>query len=177
MGEIRIKDALDRFKQDGDLQELTLAIAYIGNYSIHSQQNATLMYDKIRKYCPKPAFECVYYDGEHGEYHLFDFDPNNVSKKSLLIEVKARLQSECYIDPDGIDKAMQNVYLIDTNMMRKVVTMSEYTVRVTEISSRLVTVDVLNAEDAIDMVQQQYADGEIVFDFNDYDDVKFEVER
>jgi len=54
--------------------------------------------------------------------------------------------------------------------------MSEYTIRVTETSSRLVTVDVLDAEDAIDMVQQQYADEEIVLDSNDYDDVKFEVE-
>lgn len=55
--------------------------------------------------------------------------------------------------------------------------MSEYTVRVTERLSRLVTVDVLDAEDAIDMVQQQYDDEEIVLDSSDYDgNVRFEVE-
>lgn len=55
--------------------------------------------------------------------------------------------------------------------------MSEYTIRVTETLSRLVTVDVLDTEDAIDMVRQQYSDEEIVLDETDYDDVKFEVAK
>ena len=60
---------------------------------------------------------------------------------------------------------------------RKVrINMSEYTVRVTETLSRLVTVDVLDVEDAIDMVQEQYNNEEIVLDVTDFDDVKFEVE-
>ena len=54
--------------------------------------------------------------------------------------------------------------------------MSEYTVRVTETLSRLVTVDVLDVEDAIDMVQEQYANEEHVLDASDFDDVRFEVE-
>jgi len=54
--------------------------------------------------------------------------------------------------------------------------MSEYTIRVTETSSRLVTVDVLDTEDAIDMVTEQYNNEEIVLDTSDFDDVKFEVE-
>lgn len=55
--------------------------------------------------------------------------------------------------------------------------MSEYTIRVTETLSRLVTVDTLNADDAIDVVQQQYSDEEIVLDETDYDGVKFEVDE
>lgn len=54
--------------------------------------------------------------------------------------------------------------------------MSEYTVRVTETLSHLVTVDVLDAEDAIDMVQDQYNNEEVVLDASDFDSVKFEVE-
>lgn len=53
--------------------------------------------------------------------------------------------------------------------------MSEYTIRVTETSSRLVTVNVLDTEDAIEMVQDQYSNEEIVLDSTDFDDVKFEV--
>jgi len=54
--------------------------------------------------------------------------------------------------------------------------MSEYRIRVTETLSRLVTVDTLDAEDAIDMVQEQYTNEEIVLDETDFDDVKFEVD-
>jgi len=54
--------------------------------------------------------------------------------------------------------------------------MSEYTVRVTETLSCLVTVDVLDTEDAIDMVTEQYANEEIVLDSSDFDGVGFEVE-
>ena len=54
--------------------------------------------------------------------------------------------------------------------------MSEHTVRVTETLSRLVTVDVLDTEDAIEMAQDQYNNEEIVLDASDFDDVKFEVE-
>lgn len=54
--------------------------------------------------------------------------------------------------------------------------MSEYTVRVTETLSRLVMVDVLDVEDAIDVVQDQYNNEEVILDASDFDDVKFEVE-
>jgi len=119
--EAKIKNAFDQFKQDSDLLKLAKDIAHVGDYSVNSQTQAAIMYDAIREHCPPSLFECVFYDGEHGHYHLFDFDPNPISRKSLLIEVKARLQSECHVDPDGVDKAMESVYLIDTSMMRKMV--------------------------------------------------------
>lgn len=124
MGKIEttIKEAFEQYRKDGDLLKFTKTIAHVGDYSVNSQTQAAVMYDAIREYCPATLFECVYYDGEHGHYHLFDFDPNNISRKSLLIEVRARLQSECYIDLDGVDKAMESVYLINTNTIIKVVT-------------------------------------------------------
>lgn len=64
--------------------------------------------------------ECVYYNGEEDVYHLLDFNPNEISKESLLIEVKCRLMSECHIDPDGIEQAMKSVYLLNVNTLVKV---------------------------------------------------------
>lgn len=120
--EAKIKNAFKQYQQSGNLLGLAKDIAHVGDYSVSSRTTAAIMYDAIRKHCPKQMFECVFYDGENGHYHLFDFDPNPISRESLLIEVRARLQSECHIDPDGVDKAMESVYLIDVNMMRKVVT-------------------------------------------------------
>lgn len=119
--ETRIKNAFEQYQKDGNLLKFTKNVADVGDYSVNSQTQAAIMYDAIRIHCPKPVFECVYYNGEYSTYYLFDFDPNPISKESLLIEVRARLQSECFIDPDYVDKAMQSVYLIDTNTMRKVI--------------------------------------------------------
>lgn len=55
--------------------------------------------------------------------------------------------------------------------------MKEYTIEVKEQASRLVTVNAESEDDAIDIVEQQYADGDIVLDYNDYDDVEFEVKK
>ena len=121
--ETKIKNAFEALKQDGDLLKFTKDIAHVGDYSVNSQTQAAIMYDAIREHCPKPLYECIYYDGENGgNYHLFDFDPNLISRKSLLIEVRSHLRHECHIDPDGIDKAMQSVYLLSINTLVKVVT-------------------------------------------------------
>ena len=120
--ETKIKNIFEQYREDGDFLKLAKDIAHVGDYSVHSQTTAAIMYDAIRQHCPAAQFECVYYDGEHGEYHLFDFDPNPISRESLLIEVRSRLEHECHVDPDDVDKAIESVYLIDTNAMIKVVT-------------------------------------------------------
>lgn len=53
--------------------------------------------------------------------------------------------------------------------------MSEHRIRITETSSRIVTIDAGSEHDAIEAVQQQYADEKIVLGEADYDDVNFEV--
>jgi len=118
--ETRIKEAFNKFKQDGNLCDLAETIAHVADYSVQSARNATIMYEAIRTYCPITTFECVYYDGEHSEYRLFDFDPNLISKESLLIEVRSRLEHEIGVELDYIDKAMESVYLMNTNTLLKV---------------------------------------------------------
>lgn len=118
--ETKIKAAFDEYKKDGNLLEFAKEIADVADYSVHSAGNAAIMYDAIRKYCPATLFECIYYDGENGGvYHLFDFDPNGLSQESLRIEIRARLQHELHIEPDYIDKAMESVYLMNTNTLIK----------------------------------------------------------
>lgn len=143
--ETRIKEAFEQYKKDGNLLELVKEIADVGDCSVNCKYHAGFMYDAIREYCPKSVFECVFYDGEHGHYQLFDFDPNNISKESLLIEAKARLQSECFIDSDYIDKAMENIYLIDTNIMIKAVTKMKSDID-----------GALNISDTVDIIAKGY---------------------
>uniref|UniRef100_A0A6M3LQS0 DpnD/PcfM-like C-terminal domain-containing protein n=1 Tax=viral metagenome TaxID=1070528 RepID=A0A6M3LQS0_9ZZZZ len=54
--------------------------------------------------------------------------------------------------------------------------MKEYRIRVTETLSRLVSVETECEDDAIDLVQEQYTNEEIVLDETDFDNVEFEVD-
>lgn len=122
MGRIaeNIKDAFDKFKKNGNLHELTRKLITDADYSVRYAWQMSDVLDALKEQCPPSVFECVYYDGEHGEYHLFDFDPNPISRESLLIEVRSRLKHEIGVELDYIDKAMESVYLINTNTMVKV---------------------------------------------------------
>ncbi|KKN21076.1 hypothetical protein LCGC14_0929020 [marine sediment metagenome] len=118
----QVKQAFDNYRQDGDLQKFAMKLVCDADDSVRFGWQMGYVCDAIREHCPKPSFECVFYNGENGNYHLFDFDPNLISRKSLLIEVRSHLRHECHIDPDGIDKAMQSVYLLSINTLVKVVT-------------------------------------------------------
>lgn len=119
--ETKIKKAFDEYRKDGHLEKLICKVADVGDHSVNCQGHADIMYDAIKEHCPKPVFECIYYDGEHGEYHLFDFDPNLISRESLLIEVRSRLEHEIGVEPDYIDKAMESVYLLNSNSLVRIV--------------------------------------------------------
>ncbi len=119
--ETKIKNIFEQYRKDGDLLKLAKDIAHVGDYSVGSQTTAAIMYDAIRTYCPPTDFECIYYDGEHGEYHLFDFDPNDMSTECILEAVRSRLQHEIGVELDYIDKAMESVYLLNSNTLVKVV--------------------------------------------------------
>ena len=54
--------------------------------------------------------------------------------------------------------------------------MTQYRIRITETSSRLETVEADCEENALDYVQEQYTNENIVLDSSDYDDVRFEVD-
>lgn len=118
--ETRIKNAFDRYQENGNLKELAVEVADVADYSVHSRGNAVIMYDAISTYCPLTAFECVFYDGETGVYHLLDFDPNGLDREALLTQIYAHLRLECFIDQVDRKKAMENVYLLNVNTLVKV---------------------------------------------------------
>lgn len=120
--ETQIKEAFGKFKENGNLYELTRKLLVDADYSVRFAWQMSDVCDALKRQCPKQLFECVYYDGEHGEYHLFDFDPNQISRESLLIEVRSRLEHEIGVELDYIDKAMESVYLLNSNSLVKVVT-------------------------------------------------------
>jgi hypothetical protein len=45
----------------------------------------------------------------------------------------------------------------------------EYRIRITETASRVVTVDAEDEQSAVDIVSDQYYEGEIVLDYDDFD--------
>lgn len=119
--ETRIKKAFDKYKKDSNLKELMCEVADVADRSVNCKTHAWIMYDVIKRYCPATTFECVFYDGENGGvYRLLDFDPNVISREALLIEVKNHLMHECHIDPNGVERAMESVYLLNVNMLVKI---------------------------------------------------------
>lgn len=124
MGKIndQVKIAFDAYKQNGNLLQLVRKLVFDADYSVRYAWQLADVRDAINEHCPASIFECVFYDGENGEYHLFDFDPNGLSDESIQIEVRSRLQHEYHIDPHDVDRFMDSVYLINTETMRKVVT-------------------------------------------------------
>ena len=118
--ETRIKETFDEYRKSNHLNKLVHEIVNIADYSVHSRDNAEIMYAAIKKYCPIPVYECVYYDGEAGVYRLLDFNPNGLDRETLLLKIESHLVQDCYINSDEVDKAMENVYLLNINTLKKV---------------------------------------------------------
>jgi hypothetical protein len=53
--------------------------------------------------------------------------------------------------------------------------MAKYKVRITEYLSRIVEVEVKDEEYAVKVVKDRYFDEDIVLDYDDFDDVEFEL--
>ncbi len=45
----------------------------------------------------------------------------------------------------------------------------EYRIRITETASRVMVIDAEDEQSAVDIVSEQYGNGEIILDYDDYD--------
>ena len=66
------------------------------------------------------AKECLWYNGELSCYELLDFDPNGMHKEEIIEEAKARLILKG-INFKDLDKALETLYLIDVDDLKRVV--------------------------------------------------------
>ena len=64
--------------------------------------------------------ECIWYNGELGQYELLDFDPNGMDKEEIVEEAKAKLMLKG-IGFNDLDKALETLYLIDVDDLKRVV--------------------------------------------------------
>ena len=63
--------------------------------------------------------ECLFYNGEISCYELLDFDPNGLTNKELVREIKKQLKNKGFSEEDMI-KAFETIYLIDTDNLENV---------------------------------------------------------
>ena len=122
MGIIRdnIESAFAQFQKDGNLCKLVLKIANDVDYSVRYAWQMADANDAIKSVIPSGGFECLFYDGENGEYHLLDFDPNGLSDADLLDKVKSALKYQVGIELDYIEYAMESIYLVPSYAMIKI---------------------------------------------------------
>ena len=68
------------------------------------------------------AQECLWYDGVQGCYHLLDFDPNGL-KIRQIVQIAKKLLEDCFgLYGEDLEKAMETVYLLDVDSLRRVKT-------------------------------------------------------
>lgn len=65
--------------------------------------------------------------------------------------------------------------IVNFMTMKKMNNMREYNVEVCETLIRIVTIEAMNAEDAIKFVRYDYNNAELVLDSDDFFDVEFEI--
>ena len=64
--------------------------------------------------------ECLFYNGEIGHYEVLEFDPKGLSKEQILEQVLKCLDDKG-IFKEGIDKALETVYLLEVKHLKKVI--------------------------------------------------------
>ena len=66
------------------------------------------------------AKECLWYNGEFGEYELLDFDPDGLTK-AQIIEKATKILKQKYMFEDGdMPKILRTLYLIDVDNLENV---------------------------------------------------------
>lgn len=63
--------------------------------------------------------ECLWYNNESASYNLLDFDPNGLTKEQIIEKAKKEFEEKGF-EGREIDKAMETVYLIDIDNLKKV---------------------------------------------------------
>jgi len=64
--------------------------------------------------------ECLWYDGVEGCYHLLEFDPNGLRIGQVVVNAKKQLEDCFGLYGRDLEKAMETVYLIDVDRLRRV---------------------------------------------------------
>ena len=68
----------------------------------------------------KMTQECLWYDGVEGCYHLLEFDPNGLRIGQVVVNAKKQLEDCFGLYGQDLEKAMETVYLIDVDRLRRV---------------------------------------------------------
>jgi hypothetical protein len=64
--------------------------------------------------------ECLWYDGVEGCYHLLEFDPNGLKIWQVVENAKKQLENCFGLHGQDLEKAMETVYLIDIDNLKRV---------------------------------------------------------
>ena len=66
--------------------------------------------------------ECLFYNGEFGNYELLDFDPNGLTNKQIKEKARQELiKKYCVGEDEEIGNLMENVYLINIDDLERVI--------------------------------------------------------
>jgi len=64
--------------------------------------------------------ECLWYDGETSSYLLLDFEPDDLTNKEIRDKAFEILKSDYSFADDEKDKALETLYLLDVDDLKRV---------------------------------------------------------
>ena len=66
------------------------------------------------------AKECLWYNGELGNYVLLDFDPNGLTNNEIIEKAKEILKEEYGFNKNDWRRVLETLYLLDTNNLETI---------------------------------------------------------
>jgi len=69
----------------------------------------------------KMAKECLWYNGELGNYELLDFDPNGLSNKEVADKAWIFLKDKYLFEREDKRKVLETLYLIEVSNLERVI--------------------------------------------------------
>lgn len=63
--------------------------------------------------------ECLWYNGEMGQYELLDFDPNGLTRQQIIKKAKEELKKRYGFTREDLNRAIESLYLLDINSLDK----------------------------------------------------------
>ena len=83
-----VKKAFGQYRKDGNLRKFAWKLICDADYSVRYAWQMSDTLDAVKEFIPQPLFECLWYDGENGVYHLLDFNPNGLKPKAIKTIIK-----------------------------------------------------------------------------------------
>ena len=144
--------------------------------------------EKLSKFAARMGYKLTKMKGQNMSTTQDEFDCPKCGQTAIRVQDNTTCEVYCfctnsdcdYTGDTNTDQPLQSGRMQSTSCVRPTIlernmNMNKYKIEIHETASRIVEVEAKDKYDAIDKVEQSYADGDIILDYNDYQNVEFNI--